>query len=125
MATYTTTLTSTLTHPIVLCYRMPKDEASAKYNPVLEVPLMARALNVEVTFPNEVFYHEFKMQNEAYFLAGKIIEGKATEKQAIDNNTKNAKKETEKVKDKVSKTIDKIKEVSKEKVNFKVEKDEE
>lgn len=125
MASYATTLTSTLTHPIVLCYRMPKEQGQVRANPILEVPLPPRALNVDVVFPNEVYYHEFKMQNEEYFKAGKIIEGKATEKQAIDINAKNSKKETEKSKDKVTKSVEKIKEISKEKVSIEVKKDEE
>lgn len=121
---YKITLTSTLTNPIRLCYRMPKEQGQVRANPILEVPLIARALNVEVTFPNEVYYHEFKMQNEDLFLGGKIIEGVATEKQAIATSKENALKENAKQKDKIAKSVDRIKEVSKEKVKVELSKDE-
>lgn len=122
MASYITTLTSTLTHPVSLCYRMPKDE-TGRANPVLEVSLPARALNVEIAFPNENYYHEFKMQNEHMFLNGKIIEGTATERQAKSLNAENSKKDVEKSRSKVEKSVEKIMETSEERVTIDVEKD--
>lgn len=125
MASYKTTLTSTLTHPVVLCYRMPREETDSRgINPVLEVPLAARALNVEVSFASEVHYHHFKLQNEGMFVSGKIIEGKATEAQAVAVNAKNAKEASSSSRDKVEKAMENIQEASEERVTFEIEKDE-
>lgn len=116
-------LTSTLAHPITLCYRVGREFSGKENNPILEVELPPRALNTKVSFINDTYYHCFKLQNESYFTSGRIIEGKATEKQAVALHKENSEKTQKKIRDKVTKSTETIQELSNEKVNFSVEKD--
>lgn len=68
-------LSNSLNNTLILNYRMPSKDGEAP-NPVLSVELYPRALNYEVSFPNEAYYNEFFTQNKSYFDKKIVIEGK-------------------------------------------------
>lgn len=88
---YKIKLSNTLNQEIRTCYRMPKVDGNEdiKINPVLEVSIQPRALLNDIFFADEVYYHNWKMQNQALFDRGILIEGEVvSEKEIIAKNEK-------------------------------------
>ena len=88
---YKIKLSNTLNQEIRTCYRMPKVDGNKdiKINPVLEVSIQPRALLNNIFFADEVYYHNWKMQNQNLFDRGILIEGEVvSEKEIIAKNEK-------------------------------------
>lgn len=88
---YKIKLSNTLNQEIRTCYRMPKVDGNEdiKINPVLEVSIQPRALLNDIFFADEVYYHNWKMQNQELFDRGILIEGEVvSEKEIIAKNEK-------------------------------------
>lgn len=101
-------ITSTLTQPFVLFYRMPTGE-NGKVNPVLEIALAPRQILKEVIFPTEKHFEEFQRQNAFYINSKKIIIGSnVTGSQAQKINADNTKKEQASINAKKSKVVESI-----------------
>lgn len=102
-------------------YRMPK-ESELQKKPILEVIIYPRALMQEIIFTNELFYKEWKKQNESFFINGFLVEGKSNEEFLQDKSNENILKENEKVQEKVEKNIEKLQEASGEMIEFELKK---
>lgn len=119
---YKEKITSTFNHPIVLCYRMPTN--SEVKNPVLEINLAERALLVDVVFPSENHFNEFKLQNAHLIDSGRIILGRTTGTKAEKVYETETLKSQNATASKVDKKIEKLEEVvntNTKKSKFKVE----
>ena len=113
---YTTKITNMLNQKIVTNYRMPKENLSAtdsvKFNPVISVEIQPRALLNEVVFPNEHFYHHWKLQNEGLFKKGILVEGESllSENQIKDKHQELVKNQSKENKNVIESQVEKIEE---------------
>lgn len=92
-----------------LCYRMP-----GEVKQILKIDILAYALNQELTFPSDVYYNEFKKQNEHYFTGNTpvLVEGKQFSGKLEKLNEKINQEVREKIETEITKVDERIADVS-------------
>jgi len=105
-------LNNTTSKYFMLSYRMPGQTVQ-----ILNVEVIACALNVEKSFPNEEYYQEFKKQNAHYFAEPNpiLIEGKAKPSKLEKINEAGEKEFRKKIDEELKQSDDTVEAVSKQK----------